>query len=40
MQLEISYWARVLQRRDISDDVLRRAGIEIGERETAAAGAD
>jgi len=31
MQLEISYWVRVLDRRDISDDVLRRAGIQIGE---------
>ena len=29
MQLEISYWVRVLDERDISDDVLRQAGIEI-----------
>jgi catechol 2,3-dioxygenase-like lactoylglutathione lyase family enzyme len=31
MQLEISYWTRVLERRDISDDVLERAGIKIAE---------
>jgi catechol 2,3-dioxygenase-like lactoylglutathione lyase family enzyme len=31
MQLEISYWVRVLDRRDISDKVLRQAGIKIGE---------
>lgn len=31
MQLEISYWTRVLDRRDIDDGVLRRAGIRIGE---------
>jgi len=31
MQLEISYWTRALERRDISDDVLERAGIKITE---------
>jgi catechol 2,3-dioxygenase-like lactoylglutathione lyase family enzyme len=29
VQLEISYWVRVLDQRDISDDVLRQAGIEL-----------
>ncbi len=29
MQLEISYWTRVLDRRDISEKVLAQAGIEI-----------
>jgi catechol 2,3-dioxygenase-like lactoylglutathione lyase family enzyme len=28
MQLEISYWVRALDRRDISDNVLERAGIK------------
>jgi catechol 2,3-dioxygenase-like lactoylglutathione lyase family enzyme len=32
MQLEISYWVRVLDKRDISDDVLERAGIKKGDR--------
>jgi catechol 2,3-dioxygenase-like lactoylglutathione lyase family enzyme len=32
MQLEISYWVRALDRRDISDDVLERAGIKKSER--------
>jgi catechol 2,3-dioxygenase-like lactoylglutathione lyase family enzyme len=31
LQLEISYWTRVLNRRDISDKVLRQAGIAVGE---------
>lgn len=31
MQLEISYWVRVLDRRDISEKVLDQAGIRIGE---------
>jgi catechol 2,3-dioxygenase-like lactoylglutathione lyase family enzyme len=31
MQLEISYWVRVLDRRDIEDGVLERAGIKLGE---------
>jgi catechol 2,3-dioxygenase-like lactoylglutathione lyase family enzyme len=31
MQLEISYWVRVLDRRDISDKVLAQAGIRIAE---------
>lgn len=31
MQLEISYWVRVLDRRDISDRVLEQAGIRIAE---------
>ena len=31
MQLEISYWVRVLDRRDISDRVLEQAGIRVGE---------
>lgn len=30
MQLEISYWARALEQRDISDKVLAQAGIKIG----------
>jgi catechol 2,3-dioxygenase-like lactoylglutathione lyase family enzyme len=34
MQLEISYWVRALDQRDISDDVLERAGIKKGERVT------
>jgi catechol 2,3-dioxygenase-like lactoylglutathione lyase family enzyme len=31
MQLEISYWVRTLDRRDISENVLRQAGIDVGE---------
>jgi len=31
MQLEISHWTRVLERRDISDAVLAQAGIALGE---------
>jgi catechol 2,3-dioxygenase-like lactoylglutathione lyase family enzyme len=32
MQLEISYWVRALERRDISEKVLTQAGITIGDR--------
>jgi catechol 2,3-dioxygenase-like lactoylglutathione lyase family enzyme len=32
MQLEISYWVRALERRDISDAVLEQAGIKRGAR--------
>jgi catechol 2,3-dioxygenase-like lactoylglutathione lyase family enzyme len=32
MQLEISYWVRTLERRDISDKVLEQAGITMDER--------
>ena len=31
IQLEISYWVRALDRRDISDDVLRQVGLEVAE---------
>lgn len=35
MQLEISYWVRVLDRHDISDAVLAQAGIAVAEAVTA-----
>jgi len=35
MQLEVSYWVRVLNRRDISDAVLDQVGIKLAEPATA-----